>query len=367
MRNIFFSLLLFFTTTSCVQNSEELPVIPFYKISAIDQKHEIPLDSIVERTEIIRFTSDIELIIGKIKEVFESKDNFFLIADNRILRFSKNGRFINPIGKQGKGPGEYLSPWALDVDDVNQCIYVMDYFGRKMLCYRFDGAFDNKFSLPESFNINGFRLYQGKILFTSDANAIIPEIYIYDQNTDELLQVSSCEREMHAGEAIMGTTFLMGNMEHPLLFHYFNDTVFSVIDKRLNPQYLLQFGKLKIKFEDLNVESGKKADGPRVQIYNMVSGKQFTFIQYGVTRLNGNKNQTQITGIYRNDLSFYLPSVNLISKEKPLFTIHSGKSFNAGYGNTLLTTISALDVLEAEPDFDISEGDNPLILKYYLK
>lgn len=360
-------LLVFIGLSACVEKAGELPTLQFDKISAINLKHGIPLDSVVERTEIIRFTSDSALIIGKIDMVFESKTNFYLISDNRILRFNKKGEFLNFIGAEGKGPGEFISPTTIDVDDIHQRIYVMDYFGRKMLSYFFNGTFDKKFDLPDNFGINGFKLYQSKILYTSNTNSVSPELYIYELNKDKLTRVSSPEREMKAGEAFMGATFITGDTEHPFLFHYFNDTVFSIIGTQLHPEYLLQFGKLKIGFEELIVESGKKISGPRVQVYNLVQRKKFTFIQYGVTRLNGTRIQTQVTGIFSNDLAFHSPSINLFCNENPIFTIHSGKAFYSGYDNTLLTTISALDVLEAEPNFGISENDNPLLLKYYLR
>lgn len=348
-------------------NTNKLSVINFGDFSAIDLKHEIPLDSIVERTEIIRFTSDSNLIIGSIKAILESRDNLFVVADNQILQFTKAGEFIRQIGKQGKGPGEYLSPQALEVDEANRQIYVMDYFGRKMLVYGFDGSFDKKFDLPENFNINGFSLYNGKILYTSVANAVLPELYIYDLDNDELTEISSPEREMLAGEALMSSNFIMGSAENPSLFHYLNDTVYSVKSSKLVPEYLLQFGKLKIKFDELNVESGKKADGPRAQVYKMVRCDKFTFVQYGVTRLENKTGQTFLTGIFRNDFSKNTPNVTLFNRDNSLFTIQSGKGFYKGFGNTLLVPVSALEVLKTAPDFNITEEDNPIVLKYYMR
>lgn len=354
--------------SGCNQNADtnKLSVINFDDISAIDLKHEIPLDSIIERTEIIRFTSDSDLIIGNISAILESRDNFFVVAENQIAQFTKAGEFIRQIGKQGKGPGEYLSPQAMDVDEANQQLFVMDYFGRKMLVYGFDGSFDKKFDLPENFNINGFSLYNGKILYTSVANAVIPELYIYDLDIDELTEISSPEREMLAGEALMSSNFIMDSEENPSLFHYLNDTVYSVKNSQLVPEYLLQFGKLKIKFDELNVESGKKADGPRAQVYNMVKCENFTFVQYGVTRLENKTGQTYLTGIFKNDFSIYTPNVTLVNRNNRLFTIQSGKGFYKGFGNTLLVPVSALEVLKTASDFDISEEDNPIVLKYYL-
>lgn len=367
MKILLANIFIFILFAACNKNSGKLPIIRFDDISAIDLKYEIPLDSVVERTEIIRFSSDKKLIIGKITLIFESKDYFFLISDDRILQFTKKGKFINFIGIQGKGPGEYISPWALDIDELNQDIFVMDFFGRKMLRYRFNGSFEIDFKFPEALNITGFKLYHDKIIYTSEVNSMRPEILIFDQNKDELLRISSSDREMLIGEAFMGTSFIMGNMEHPYLFHYFNDTVFSIEGNRLNPKYLLQFGKLKIKYEDMIIDSNERVHGPRAQVYDMFKAEHFTFVRYGVSRLIKTRGQTYLTGLYRNDLSSYSPNVNIICKENPLFSIYSGNGFFAGYDNTLLIPVSALDVLKTQPDFDILEGDNPILIKYHLR
>lgn len=352
--------------SACVEKSNKLPVVEFDDISSFDVKHEIPLDSIASKTEIIRFTSDTGVIIGDIKLVSECKNYLFLISDDQVLQFTTKGEFVNKIGKPGKGPGEYISAWALDIDEINELVYVMDYFGRKMLLYRFDGSYEKSFDLPEMFSLTGFKLYQGKILYTSSTNSMSPEMLLYDQANDELLPVSSSDREMRAGEAFMGSDFLLGDMQHPYLFHYFNDTVFLIDNLELKPMYLLKFGNLKIKYEELVVDQ-EKTHGSRAQVFQMVRGDQFTFVQYGVSRFKGKRAQTYLTGIYRNDFSSFSPCVNMVSTDQPLFSIPSGRGFYAGYGNTLLTTLSASEVLKVNPGFDISQEDNPILLKYYLR
>lgn len=366
MKKIITLLSLLFGIFACVK-SDKLPAIHLDNISKIDPKYEIPLDSIVERTEIIRLTSDGDLLIGKIEKVLESKNNYFLADDDLIYRFNKTGKLLNTIGRKGKGPGEYLSPGKIDADEANQHLYVMDYLGRKMLRYNFDGQLDTKFNLPDKFAINDFRLYNGRILYTSEANSVNPEIYLYDQTKGELMEVSACDREMAAGEAFMGISFVLGDIENPLLFHYFNDTVFKMEGAKLIPNHLLKFGRLKIKFDELVVEKGKSTGLPRAQVYKMFRGRMFTFVQYGVSNYQEKRSQTYLTGLYRNDLSSFSPNVNLISKESPLFSICSGTGFDAGFGNTLLKTVPAYEVSKLDPNFDISENDNPILLKYYLR
>lgn len=352
---------------SCNRKTGELPVIYFDDPSLINLEHNVPLDSIVERTEIIHLTSDSNLIIGKIKTVFESENHFYILENNRVLQFNKEGVFINLIGRKGKGPGEYVSPWALDVDESNRRVYVMDYFGRKMLQYNFDGSFAKQFMLPDNLHINGFCIWQDKILYTSSTNSVSPEIFQYDQSNSKLTTISSSDREMRVGEALMGTNFVTGQQDALFLFHYFNDTVFSLASNQLKPEHLIQFGKLKINYDELLVDNNKRPNGARLQVHNMIRREKFTFITYGVTKLKKARQQTRVTGFYCNDLSCNSPSVSFTNKATPLFDILSGTRINAGHGNTLLRAINAVDVLAIDPDFDISENDNPVLIKYFLK
>ncbi|TKG89584.1 6-bladed beta-propeller [Puteibacter caeruleilacunae] len=367
MKNNIIYLLVLIGLCACSKKSGDLPEVEFSNISAIDLKNEISLDSIVEQTNIIRIKSDSNLIIGKVKNVFESKDNFYVVENNRIVRLDKEGKFLNLIGMKGKGPGEYITPWKMDVDEINQHIYVLDYFGRKMLRYHFDGTFDRKYNLPENFSLNGFSLYQGKILYTAVVNSVSPEVFCYDQKNDETTELSIRDREMLVGEGLLGDNFIAGNKEAPFFYHYFNDTVFSIENNQLKPAYLLQFGKLKIKFDELNLDKNKRPNGPRAQVYNMVRSDNFTFLTYGATKLKNSRQQTLVTGFYKNDLSVNTPCVNFISNKNPLLTIPTGKYFSPGFGNTLLRIVNAVDVLSIDPDFDIEIDDNPVLIKYYLK
>ncbi len=249
MKKSLIYLLVIISITSCTKNSEELPVVPFDNFNVIDLNHEIPLDSIVSKTEIIRFSADSALVIGNISLVYESKEHLYVIADGQIMQFNKAGKLVNLLGRQGEGPGEYLYARDMDVDEENQLIYVMDYFGQKMLYYNLDGTFEGSFDTPVENGIDkeGFSLYKGNILYTSNENSISPVISIYNQDKDELVKVSIANRETPAGEAFMGTNFIYENKEEPYLFYYFNDTVFSIETSKLEPAYLLKFGNLKIQ------------------------------------------------------------------------------------------------------------------------
>ena len=65
----------------------------------------------------------------------------------RIQKFDKNGKYIQSIGRQGQGPGEFERPSTLYLDS-NDNIYVED-SGRKIHIFDKDGEFKNAITLTE--------------------------------------------------------------------------------------------------------------------------------------------------------------------------------------------------------------------------
>jgi hypothetical protein len=69
--------------------------------------------------------------------VRDSKGNF-IVADgnqqNNIWIFGPDGHFIQNLGRQGQGPGEYSTPLKLDVSPEGDII-LADYLGRRLIFY----------------------------------------------------------------------------------------------------------------------------------------------------------------------------------------------------------------------------------------
>ncbi len=62
-------------------------------------------------------------------------------GNNRIQKYDKNGTYVRTIGRQGQGPGEYMYPSRIFLDDIgNPCVNG----NRSLLYYDKDGVFQNK-------------------------------------------------------------------------------------------------------------------------------------------------------------------------------------------------------------------------------
>lgn len=80
------------------------------------------------------------------------EDGNFYVCDSgnkRIQKYDKSGTYVRSIGRQGRGPGEYMSPSRIFLDDVgNLC--VSDF--RSFLYYDKDGIFQKKITLKNSYS-----------------------------------------------------------------------------------------------------------------------------------------------------------------------------------------------------------------------
>lgn len=62
-------------------------------------------------------------------------------GNRRVLEYDKSGRYVRTIGRQGQGPGEYMYPSRIFLDDVgNPCVHD----SRSLVYYNRDGNFRKK-------------------------------------------------------------------------------------------------------------------------------------------------------------------------------------------------------------------------------
>ncbi|MCM1109057.1 MAG: 6-bladed beta-propeller, partial [Clostridium sp.] len=109
----------------------EIPEEPEYRDSLINTKRRyLPL----ETTE--------ECLIGRIDKLETDGTDIFVFdeTNNRALRFSQvDGRFLNKFGCKGRGPGEYTSLTDMAINRKNKEISLLDYQGRKLLHFNYEG------------------------------------------------------------------------------------------------------------------------------------------------------------------------------------------------------------------------------------
>ncbi len=108
--------------------------------------------------------NDYKYMFDKIQDIaLDSNGNIYLIDSNRVVKYSCEGKFINEIGRKGQGPGEFISPLKLFLNESDQ-LYINDQ-GKIIVVYNKDGQFIRNIKLNfliPSFPVSARKFYIDK-------------------------------------------------------------------------------------------------------------------------------------------------------------------------------------------------------------
>lgn len=146
MRNLFL-LLGFMLWVGCSSNKKQSALnetsdgIPVINLSDnVSKVSSLPLSDAAAKVESVCLEATSESLIGDIYMVQVTDNDIWVrhYKDNRILRFSRSGRFLNKVGNIGQGPGEYVDISESFIDEDHKEIYIVS---TNILVYDFDGNF----------------------------------------------------------------------------------------------------------------------------------------------------------------------------------------------------------------------------------
>ncbi|MCI1648966.1 MAG: 6-bladed beta-propeller [Bacteroides sp.] len=131
MRKVIFLLFVFFV--SCRQSPQNQIKISQYTVC---------LDSLSESFPAITHLSYVPLettkasLINQIDKIEYCNHKIYIFDKSamQILCFDDHGRFLNAIHNVGQGPGEYISPSDMDVDEAGN-VYVFDFPSERVIKY----------------------------------------------------------------------------------------------------------------------------------------------------------------------------------------------------------------------------------------
>ncbi len=129
----FYLVILSFFVFSCQQTDQSISIVttdngPLNQIDvrSITDSIQLKLTDIAKNFEIIKLETTKESLI-KQPRFYVGKEYIICICENnRVLQFSRSGKFINEIVKKGKGPNEIIDA-SLGIDDrINSSLYIVD-------------------------------------------------------------------------------------------------------------------------------------------------------------------------------------------------------------------------------------------------
>jgi hypothetical protein len=178
-----------------------------------------------------------ESLIQGIKDLWIS-DSIILVScwKNGLMMFSRDGKFIRRIGKQGKGPGEYLSIFSFDV--VRDTIYVSSTGRAGFLRYTLDGNFCDEIKLsyqPVYFSTTA----DGKLVCYFQTGG---KILVYNKafnNPDTITVEYNVTQGRHYYTIMSATLAYLQKTSSGLLFNsYLNDTTWNISGTKKEPAYI---------------------------------------------------------------------------------------------------------------------------------
>lgn len=193
-------------------------------------KREMKLSDIADEMTIIQPDS----IDYKGARIVYASSFFLAGTEQGILRYDKEGHFINRIGAIGQGPGEY---YTMAINETDRIVYVYRMDTSELLSFSYKGTFLNKHTLrlPERLAWKFYYL-KGKLFFYYSVNADDEsQSYMY-AITDTIGNLLSSKRDE-------GLHFAPGN--HPyfpsdhvgvfgdtmLVWNQYSDTIYRVSEK----------------------------------------------------------------------------------------------------------------------------------------
>lgn len=200
---------------------------------------------IVEEDVIRESDIDVNYMYKSVRDIaVDSNNNIFLLdySLKNIFKYDYKGKFILTVGSFGQGPGEYMSPRGIFVDDKNN-LYVND-DGRALIKFSSNGLFKNRIKLSLHMTSNNFFVDDdGNIygFFREISDTEIKKVFIKLDQKGQVLKKIKEYIETNLVVKRVGSGVMMGGLIH----EYSADIFFSPI---LNEQICIG-ENLKYEFE----------------------------------------------------------------------------------------------------------------------
>jgi hypothetical protein len=244
----------------------------------ISNNKEIGLKDIVEDIEYVQLEYKPECALARIVGIYANKQYFFIDSNSCIYQFLRSGKFVRQIGKQGRGPGEFTTLLAFDVDDAAQKVYVLPAYAHQILVYNFNGEFSGSIPLEPNTYSSGLDVLESEILILNCGMNMDSKVSLKGVDKNGKSIFNFCSENFRKSNTFTGKA--------PNLTYWFNnqlfvkevrhDTVYQITNHGVVPKYVFNLGK----FNPLNFSASDLEKS--IEIYKIFETDKyiFTFFTY---------------------------------------------------------------------------------------
>ena len=268
-RNVFlFSVVMLLS--ACAGKNVEQPVTdevepmePEYPITVpfeagVGVEREIKLSDIADSVQYVPLETNDKCLIDFINsgKVVKTGKYWFVSSNTRLYQYTADGKFVRNIGSRGGGPGQFNYFQQIDVNEDTGLIFMLTTSGKVNVYEMATGKFLYDIKIPDketaqfamlndtlvvAFMLNSSGQQKERIYISGQKGNILNTFYRSD-----LFEVKS------------GTRWLMMSGIDRYMFRYkdlicykefYNDTLFVVTEKELQPRYVFDLGKYSIPID----------------------------------------------------------------------------------------------------------------------
>jgi len=248
----------------------------------LDQKKNVNLSLIASSTNLIKLETSDSCLMSYIS-CLDVSDNFIFVNGGGVIyQFDMKGKFIRQVGKQGRGPNEYLFAGNLVCDNIRKRIYIAAH--HKILCYDFEGKYIstiNQNSLIEYLTIIEDELYEFHTMFGENStneiyNRVVANIYTINGHLSDSLVIKNIKTNTLTGTINPNVHYFSQNNKQ-VFFYYpvllsepiIRDTIY-----RFSNNIFIPHVKLKFAPNPTNESHTKK-----ILIKNMYVSGHYLFVE----------------------------------------------------------------------------------------
>jgi hypothetical protein len=346
--------------------------------------------------------------VGYIADFDYAHENIFIQTSSTtgILRFNGDGKFQNFIGKQGRGPGEYMPGSTFSVIDNPLRVYILSNFTKSLLEFDYNGNFSGQVLSANKHQGDFYAISSDRFLFClgiSGMPVLLSKedhlVTLMDKNYTTLGFVDNPLVNNPKLESIskiaLGSASVSSFFDGFPLFHNDNtmDTIYSIRNDSIYPRYIINKGTEDIPPLEITYGNGKFTDRynylytfpqiietPKNLFFRIIFKESYYLICYD----KGSQSASSMKTPFKLDINF----------PPPVFEndLDGGISVGPGRtnreGNLLIYIYPAINFkkilttehfLNSKPIYQekkealekltskVNEDDNPIIILVYLK
>jgi hypothetical protein len=342
----------------------------------IDRRDKVSLFDLFHRVELIPLETTDESLIKEIRKVICANENCYVLDYKQqiLFCFDGSGKFVRQISKRGEGPEEFLNIRDFSINESAQTIEILSPTGAYRYSYDYAGKLLDKYILKGK--IPHYQCFIDvsdslSLYWSLTSNETTPQVYVYSKEKKAFID------EFYRDKPILNT------MAQSVFFKFagksfyykpFYSEVYAFDENRLTVDYKWDFGAKTMSIQTYDIPEGDDQfklieplqNGSIPYFFNEQMQTDLYYYTRIVSRL---KTTTHIFYDKRNHAVRVFDRFEENVLFNPVFWCNDyvlGFS-SPFYSIDRLVTADILDEAGRQHLQNLTEDDNPCLIKYYFK